>query len=382
MDWWNNFKCTGAGCPLTCCDTSWSISLTEKELARYEAMEHPFRETVLSAIDRENLRMQGPDGKCSLLTQEGWCRLVQECGEEYLCFTCTAFPREMRRYEDVIERTVGIACPVVAGYLLQEMPIAFYEVESEEPEAQTKTDRVLYEILSGIRAELIKMIQDSPCENAVGKLYSILSTMNGLREEMRSGMALKAEKTGQIFRTYRELAEQSGLLQAMVESTEQYDAKALLLQKFLKELWPESGRLLVKGWGADEVTLKEDILCWLADSKKLEETLAGFLSYYRSNFPMLFDNYMIYALFSNWITMQPEHFGEDLEARCMELIFIQIAAMSLWSRNKEIKTTEYEVLISKMDRKFFHTDKKAALYDKLKAKGLCSTELFLMLAIW
>lgn len=58
--------------------------------------------------------MRQRDGKCGLLTEEGWCKIVLECGEKYLSDTCTCFPGCVREFGDVLECMVEIVCPVVA----------------------------------------------------------------------------------------------------------------------------------------------------------------------------------------------------------------------------------------------------------------------------
>ena len=50
------FNCTGNKCPLTCCVTTWGISLTDKEIEAYKNIKHPFKEEIVAAIDKEKKR--------------------------------------------------------------------------------------------------------------------------------------------------------------------------------------------------------------------------------------------------------------------------------------------------------------------------------------
>ena len=157
MDWWNDFSCIGGECPLTCCCTSWSIDLTEKEIEQYEKLDHPFRDTIVASIDKENKKMKEKDGYCPLLTKEGWCHIVRECGEQYLSNTCTAFPRHRMIFGDVVEQTVELVCPVVANYLFRKEKIAFEFGETDEKETINSIDYTLYDTLSLVRTNLIEL---------------------------------------------------------------------------------------------------------------------------------------------------------------------------------------------------------------------------------
>lgn len=133
MDWYVKFQCIGGKCPLTCCSSEWDIFLKEEEIERYKDMDHPFRNEIMKYVDEEKKCMitDAKKVKCGLLTEDGWCRMVLECGEEYLSHTCTIFPRNIRCYGDILERGVEIVCPVVAGYLLENIPIEFGIQEKE-----------------------------------------------------------------------------------------------------------------------------------------------------------------------------------------------------------------------------------------------------------
>ena len=69
--------------------------------------------------------MRQCDGRCQMLTEDGWCRIVLECGEEYLSGTCTTFPRKVKQFGDIMECMVEIVCPLVAERVFDDKKIEF-----------------------------------------------------------------------------------------------------------------------------------------------------------------------------------------------------------------------------------------------------------------
>lgn len=55
---------------------------------------------------------------CTMLTQEGWCKIQSELGEEYLCNTCSTYPRIYNEVETRIEKSMTISCPESARLIL------------------------------------------------------------------------------------------------------------------------------------------------------------------------------------------------------------------------------------------------------------------------
>lgn len=157
LDWYKEFRCVGGTCPLTCCGR-WNIAVTEKEIEQYKAMSHPFGKKVLEALDEENKQMKQENGRCKLLTEDGWCSLVLECGEEHLSYTCTVFPRMLDVYGDIVEARVEIVCPIVARYLLNPQKICF-GIEEIEGEVVEEVDYQLYDALSLGRTYLIDLFK-------------------------------------------------------------------------------------------------------------------------------------------------------------------------------------------------------------------------------
>lgn len=360
MTWLSRFQCIGGSCPLTCCSAKWNISLKDEEIACYENMEHPFRNELMDAIDKENHCMKTRNDVCALLTEDGWCRLVRECGEDKLSATCTGFPRSLVKYGDIIEGTVEIVCPVVAGYLLEAEPIDFGYTENEVEAEEDTIDYQRYDSLSLARTFLIELVQEDPYRFVSGKVYIIFSVMYKMKELIQENM-LNKENVIRLLELYDKKEVRDEIYMQCENLAEQYATKGIFLQNLLIQL-----RSIIKEHLSEVINsdskLSEQLGLWTSDAKELEKDLKEFSWYLKEAYPAITDHFLVYILFLNWITLDLEQFGQVLSSRMIEWALIQIFAMSLWKQNGKIEREEYEVLISSVDRKMSHA---AKFYDEL-----------------
>lgn len=187
---------------MTCCSTKWTIALSDSEIEHYKQLDHPFRDRILEAIDLEKKQMKDKDGYCPLMTKDGWCSLVQECGAEHLGFVCSDFPREHHTFGDVTEGTIGIACPVAAGYLFKSGHIEFDSGEMEDESEPEPIDYQLYDNLAALRAYLVELVQSYDGNFVSGKLYVIFRVMEKTEEIWKNG-ALNRETAEALIEAYR-----------------------------------------------------------------------------------------------------------------------------------------------------------------------------------
>ena len=184
IDWYQEFACIGGSCTNTCC-AGWNINLRDEEITKYHALESPFRDEILAAIDEENKRFFLNNHKCQLLDKNGWCKLVLNCGEEALSHTCTMFPRKKRTYGDLTELVVEIACPVVAKNLFRKEPVCFDYNEYPGTIAKEDFDFRRYDSASLCRGFFVDILQEEYSGSYAGKLYLLLSSTMKLQDVFR-----------------------------------------------------------------------------------------------------------------------------------------------------------------------------------------------------
>ena len=110
--YYDDFKCIGGQCIDNCCGNNWRIDIDEKTYKKYRKMKGKIGKKINNNISRNrsnpNYLQYGKinlkNNKCSLLSEDGLCTIHGSLGEDYLCNTCRAYPREIRKYGEIYER--------------------------------------------------------------------------------------------------------------------------------------------------------------------------------------------------------------------------------------------------------------------------------------
>ncbi|MBD8498266.1 flagellin lysine-N-methylase [Paenibacillus arenosi] len=133
-----NFACIGGDCEDTCC-AGWKVTIDKDTYKKYKKSKKPKLLNSIcmeSAEDRTKssygyLKMSD-DHRCPMLTDNSWCSIQLELGEEALSTTCTTYPRILNYVSDRFELSAAISCPEVARLaLFNEDGIEFDELEFE-----------------------------------------------------------------------------------------------------------------------------------------------------------------------------------------------------------------------------------------------------------
>lgn len=381
MDWLSKFQCIGGACPLTCC-ADWRITLTDQEIANYVNMEHPFAKEFVSMIDQENKCMKNKDGFCEALTEDGWCRLVQECGEDCLSATCTFFPRIAKEYGDVEEGTVEIVCPVVAGYLLDSEMVAFEFAEKQMDRSIKEIDYQVYDSLSLTRTYLIELVQEYPGRFVSGKLYIIFKLLNQIRELCGKG-ELNCESVQKLLQPYDCEEIRKAFLTECEVLGRRYETRGILLQNLLIQLGPIINQWKIFSGLSDwRNNLQQDFGVWISDARQLADDIEKFQQYRNREYPYMTDHFLVYILFLDWITMDLDKFGQHFYTRIIEFTLMQIVAMSEWKHTGTVDRREYEIIIASIDRMVSHQEMfKDKLYHFMEILGNDNIANILMIMI-
>lgn len=120
IDLYTDFSCLAGACPSTCC-SGWKIIIDAEAMQRFSSMENQsLKEDIFSHIQERNGEycfQNEADGRCSMLDDDGLCRIQRNLTEKDLCNTCRKFPRLSRKVENRLWLSMAASCPVVAGYL-------------------------------------------------------------------------------------------------------------------------------------------------------------------------------------------------------------------------------------------------------------------------
>lgn len=80
--------------------------------------------------------LMGQNNCCNMLTEDKWCQIQKELGEEALSVTCASYPRNLNKLDQIYELSARVSCPEVARLaLLEPKGIDFEELDFELSEA-------------------------------------------------------------------------------------------------------------------------------------------------------------------------------------------------------------------------------------------------------
>ena len=365
MDWMATFRCVGGECPMTCCG-NWNIGLLDEDIQGYKklAEQHSFGKEIWKAVDEERHCMRQCDGRCQMLTEDGWCRIVLECGEEYLSGTCTTFPRKVKQFGDIMECMVEIVCPLVAERVFDDKKIEFM-VGDIEPEADDTIDDALdmelYDTLSLGRTFLIELFQKYDFTYSAAKLYIMFQAIRAV-QEMYGNHQLHRDTMERWLQRWDD-GNCAAVYESLVSITGRTELKAVKLLEFLDKLIAiDAMEYLV--CDVKDNTLEEDFQRWIRDRKGFEEEIKGYTKYFTEHYPLAFENFFIFMLFREWIPVKLEmgKFGESFMIRVVVWCLIQLCAMSVWNRKGEVTPKEYAMIVAGFDRISAHS---TVIFDEL-----------------
>ncbi|OAA83185.1 flagellin lysine-N-methylase [Clostridium ljungdahlii] len=126
------FKCIGPQCERNCCAQGWKTDVDKDHFLKYKKIvnrewKDKFQKYVKR--NRQNVEKQFENlfyakihldekGKCSFLSENMLCTIQSEIGCEYLCRTCSMYPREFINVDGVLQCALTTACPEAARKML------------------------------------------------------------------------------------------------------------------------------------------------------------------------------------------------------------------------------------------------------------------------
>ncbi len=161
----NEFECTGAQCPASCC-RGWKVPIERDMYFKYLTEKGFFGALLRCCIEKKDelVAFRSTFRGCPFWGLDRLCGIQKKYGTDYMPAVCIQFPRQLYNLEFFCEETLYLACPEAARlflvYAAQEKPFAFtvcegsagYEVNT------TNDDKAFLDYLLQSRAELASLI--------------------------------------------------------------------------------------------------------------------------------------------------------------------------------------------------------------------------------
>ena len=259
----NDFQCIGGACEDTCC-SGWMITIDKKTYKKYQKIKEPklksnIQENV-KRIKKNNMKseelyarfLMGQNGCCSMLTDDKWCQIQKELGEEHLSVTCTSYPRNLNKVDGIYELSARVSCPEVARLaLLEPNGIEFDELDfdinpiwpvykNQDSESSTRIRQLFWPI----RMLAIEILQTRRIQ--LGDRMVIMGMfVNSMQANINEKNGVDLER---IIDTYRENLTDSEYLASVKGLKTNLDMQLQVLFELIKyrtELGIDSSRYLI-----------------------------------------------------------------------------------------------------------------------------------------
>lgn len=145
--YYNQFKCIGSDCEDTCC-AGWKVSVDKQSFNNYRKITSgPLAKELKQNISREQktpsdlnyakIKMD-ENGACTLLREDGLCKIQSALAESYLCYTCATYPRHVNTIDERLEKSLVVSCPEAARLILLTPNGIDFIVEEQEVTSITR----------------------------------------------------------------------------------------------------------------------------------------------------------------------------------------------------------------------------------------------------
>lgn len=234
--YYNEFKCIGSACEDTCC-AGWKVSVDKKSFNKYRKITSgPLAQELKANITRERrtpsdlaygkIKMDS-EGRCTLLREDGLCKIHSELGEEYLCHTCTIYPRHHNQVDERMEKSLGVSCPEAARLvLLNPNGIEFLVEEEDVKKIQTNQTPDYFWDIRMFAIELLQSRNASMDERLI-VLGMFLEKVDALSKSEKN------EKIPVLMNRYRQLLDDQNQLEMIKELPNNLSFQMDLVRKLI-----------------------------------------------------------------------------------------------------------------------------------------------------
>lgn len=109
--YYKDFKCIAEKCTHSCC-IGWEIDVDNDTMTKYSGLTSGYGKEIKKSIDKKGIphfKLQEGD-RCPHLDEKGLCKIITNCGEEYLCDICREHPRFYNFTNYGKEVGIGMSC--------------------------------------------------------------------------------------------------------------------------------------------------------------------------------------------------------------------------------------------------------------------------------
>ncbi|MCL2576751.1 MAG: flagellin lysine-N-methylase [Defluviitaleaceae bacterium] len=380
-----DFACTMGDCEDNCCrNTTWNISVDADTYEKYINIGSEIGRHIVDCIEGSTeigyKFKEFEHGHCPLLTDEGLCYIHKNLGAEYLCTTCTTYPRIWETLNGKYEYWLSLSCPdVVRCALYRKKKITYTELpfemdmpvspaESHEAEKH-KVRQFLIEIVQhrkfSIKEKLVYIGLFMRSVSKVSLIDNFEKSVNEIIRQYRSQMKMKgfldklitdmgtmhSDNRTNFFKMLASVASASAIPPKKIPDGIKNSEFYKLMAGFYKDI-------------EDETAEK-----YLVDA--FDRLIVPYVNANR----YVFENYLAYSLVSTKFLHKSENFAEAFSGFTGEFLTMLVFTAGMFHKNKYLTNDEMVAGIYLFHRRVSHN---ATLRESL-AKAFSNDILNLML---
>ena len=160
--YYRKFQCIASDCEDSCC-AQWQIVVDDDSALKYEAVSGDIGEKLRSVQETDEdgdrvFRLENE--RCPFWEKSGLCEIHRKLGEEYLCHTCSEYPRAVQDFADFAEHDLSLSCPEAARIIFSDESL---DTDKEEIIRDIPDEEICYE------PDLMDLLKKARCH-----IYSII----------------------------------------------------------------------------------------------------------------------------------------------------------------------------------------------------------------
>lgn len=384
--YYTDFKCIAEKCKDSCC-IGWRVPIDKKSFIKYEKVKGKFANTLNNNIRKNDkipndfeygqMILNNDDKRCKFLNCNNLCDIYINLGEEYLCYTCSVFPRTIRKYGDIIEKNLELSCPKVSEELINKTePFSFEMIEdSSINQVEIKSiiekeyDKELHNLLWEARNFSIYIAQNNEIplwkrllliKLAEERFQYLIDSKNYVTEyneieKIKQEIINQSSVSFEFLNVNNEVKIRilSGILHIDIIRNSQNQVFQKILSnynEFIKKTQNENMQL------------------------KLEETRIEFEKYFEDK-EYILENYIVYILYSTYMrVLITKDINKEIIRLMISYSIIKMFLISTWIKNDyELTNEEIRDILYSTSRNLEHNEELIkAVYFVMKEQGLDS----------
>lgn len=290
--YFKDFRCIGGACSYSCC-IGWSITWSREEidLVKNAPGCSPVIKALCENVFEYNETLKKyivicENKRCPFLTEDNFCRIQRELGEEYLSHTCKTYPRHYFVTFNAVYRSCVMTCREIMNFILnndramdlvnigvkqKHFITASYDTDEDmkiHPELKFRED--IFEFFYETIGEKNRAVEDSLVLGALAA--------QSLTRLVEQG---ELDRIPEALRSFRKQYHNPEQLRSITNIKPRYSVKLAMLGELFKALsaassFPDVTVTLVDGEG------KYNIDLYTSGEKQLNEKIGGNTFYMRN----------------------------------------------------------------------------------------------------